>query len=329
MKIAALLPHVEVFGGVRRYLELGNEFVRRGNDFVLFHPQGDKPGWLDFLGSTRPFASLEDEEFDVGLCSEYSILSQFEKLKARSKYFYFVLEGHKKEKEVVRKNFLFLGNSEGICRRMEQKYGIACDRAPGGVNLDIFHPLSERPEREAINVLCYGRIHKRRKGIKYVIRAVEGLTSEFPRVRLIFFDTLVGQDQQDPRPLIRTRVPHDFYLNPPQDRMAWIFGQADIYVNAEQRAGWSNTSAEAMACRLPVVCTKSGTQDFAFHGRTALVVPLPLPFLLRRQIRKLIENPALRERLALAGHKKIQEFTWSALVDKLLTIFDKPRSVDF
>ena len=329
MKMAALLPHVEVFGGVRRYLELGNEFVRRGHDFVLFHPRGDKPGWLGFQGTTRPFSSLEDEEFDVGLCSEYSILSQFEKLKARSKYFYFVLEGHKKEKEVVRKNFLFLGNSEGICRRMERKYGITCHRAPGGVNPDIFHPLSEKPEREAINILCYGRIYKRRKGIRYVIRAVEGLTREFPRLRLIFFDTLVGRDQRDPRPLIKTRVPHDFYLNLPQDRMAWIFGQADIHVSAERRAGWANTSAEAMACRLPVVCTRSGTRDFAFHGRTALVVPLPLPILLRRQIRKLIENPALRERLAWTGHKKIQEFTWSVLADRLLTLFNKPKSVDF
>ena len=325
MKIAALLPHVEVFGGVRRYLELGNEFARRGHSFVLFHPQGGRPDWLDFQAETRPFSSLAADSFDIALCSEYSILPQFESLRAASKYFYFVLEGHKKEKEIVRKKFLFLGNSEGICRRMERKYGILCHRAPGGINTRIFHPAPDKPVRETLNILCYGRIYKRRKGVRHVIRAVESLYSEYPRLRLVFFDTLVGADRRDPRPLIKTDVPHDFYLNLPQDRMAWLFAQADIYVGAELRAGWSNTSAEAMACRLPVICTKSGTRDFAYHNRTALVVPFRRPFFLRREIRRLIEDSTLRERLAAAGYDKIREFTWERLADRLLDIFENRK----
>jgi glycosyltransferase involved in cell wall biosynthesis len=323
MKIAALLPHVEVFGGVRRYIELGNEFVRPGHTYVLFHPHGEKPEWLDFYGLTRPFSSLEDEEFDVGLCSEYSIVPHFEKLRARKKYFYFLLEGHKKEREVIRKNFLFLGNSEGMCRHLEKKYGIKCFRAPGGVNTRIFYPLENGPSRDTINILSYGRIYKRRKGIKHVIRAVESLYREYPQLRLVFFDTLVGGDQWDPRQLIKTRVPHDFYLNLPQDKMAWLFSQADMFVSAERRAGWANTSAEAMACRLPVICTQSGSRDFALHNQTALVVPFPLPFFLRRHILRLIKNPALRDGLAEAGYRKIQEFTWASLAERLLALFEK------
>jgi glycosyltransferase involved in cell wall biosynthesis len=321
MKIAALLPHVEVFGGVRRYLELGSEFARRGHSFILFHPKGGRPDWLEFQGETRPFSALPDDSFDVALCSEYSILPQFESLRAAAKYFYFVLEGHQREKDVVRKNFKFLGNSEGICRRMERKYGITCHRAPGGINARIFHPAADKPARDTFNVLCYGRIYKRRKGVRHVIRAVESLYTEFPNLRLVFFDTLVGLDKRDPRPLIKTEVPHDFHLNLPQDRMAWLFSLADLFVGAEARAGWSNTSAEAMACRLPVICTKSGTRDFAFHNRTALVVPFPHPFFLRRAIRRLIEDAALRDRLAAAGYDKIQEFTWAALADRLLRLF--------
>jgi glycosyltransferase involved in cell wall biosynthesis len=321
MKIAALLPHIEVFGGVRRYIELGNEFSRRGHAFVLFHPGGEKPGWIDFQAETQPFSSLTDEEFDIGLCSEYSILPEFDRLRARSKFFYFVLEGHKREREIVRRNFRFLGNSEGICRRMERKYGIVCLRAAGGVNPHIFHPEPDRQDRNAFNILCYGRIYKRRKRIGSIIRAVEGLARANPRLRLIFFDTLVGRDRRDPRPLIKTRVPHDFYLNLPQDQMAWLFSQADLFVSAERRAGWSNTTAEAMACRVPVVCSKSGTRDFAFPARTALVVSVPLSFFLRRRIRKLIEDPGFRDRLAEAGYRKIQEFTWPALAERMLDIF--------
>jgi len=326
MKIAALLPHVEVFGGVRRYIEIGSELVKRGHDFVLYHPEGNVPDWLAFRGVTRPFASLGDEQFDIGLCSEYSILDQFEQIPARAKYFYFILEGHRKEKDVVQRNYFFLGNSEGICRRMERKYKIRCIKAAGGVNPEIFHPVQDRPPRDTLNILCYGRIYKRRKGIRYVLRAVDGLSKEFPQLRLILFDTPVGQDRRDPRPMIKTRIPHDFYLDLPQDRMAWLFSQADIFVSAELRAGWSNTSAEAMACGVPVVCTPSGTRDFAFHNETALVVSWAWPVLLRRQIRRLIVDDVLRRRLAQAGHRKIREFTWAALSDRLVAIFKSAQN---
>ncbi len=121
--------------------------------------------------------------------------------------------------------------------------------------------------------------------------------------------------------MVKTRVPHDFYLNLPQDRMAWLYSQADIFVSAERRAGWSNTTAEAMACKLPVVCSKSGTQDFALHNETALVIPFAHPWVLRGQIRRLIDDEKLRHYLSQAGYEKIQEFTWASLVDKLETVF--------
>jgi len=327
MDIAALLPHVEVFGGVRRYIELGNAFVRRGHRFTLFTPMGIAPDWLAFSGIMRPFADLENETFDIGLCSEYSILEGFDKLRARQKFFYFVMEGHRREREVVRRDFRFLGNSEGIARRMEKRYGIVCHRAPGGINPVIFHPLApeEREPRtdDEFRVLCYGRIYKRRKGVDVVIRAVEGLSRTRPNVRLILFDSLVGEDRIDPRPLVRTRVPVEFHMGLPQDRMAWLYARADAFAAAERRAGWSNTVAEAMACGLPVVCTPSGTRDFALPGWTALVAPLPSAFLIRRGLRRLMDEETLRRRLAEAGRARIMEFTWDFLAGRLEGLFGR------
>jgi glycosyltransferase involved in cell wall biosynthesis len=327
MKIAALLPHVEIYGGVRRYLEIGNQFTKRGRTFVLFTPDGKSPDWLEFAGAVRPFTALGEDSFDIGLCSEYSVLSDFAGLKARAKFFYFVLEGHKGERKVAGRDFHLLGSSEGICRRIERRYRVRCWRAPGGFNPAIFYPLfsEDSPARAStggeFKILCYGRIYKKRKGIRHVIEAAQTLHREFPGLRLIFFDSIVGKDKRDPRPMIKTAVPHEFHLNLPQSRMAWLFSQADAFVSAERRAGWANTAAEAMACRLPVVCTRSGTEDFAFHEKTALVAPFALPFFLRRQIRRLILEPDLRERLAASGYEKIREFTWQALAARLEEIF--------
>src|SRR5438045_2220468 len=44
MRIGLFLPHVSVFGGVRRYLELGNEWTALGHDVTLFHPEGGRGG---------------------------------------------------------------------------------------------------------------------------------------------------------------------------------------------------------------------------------------------------------------------------------------------
>lgn len=336
MRIAAVLPHVEIYGGVRRYIEIGNELINRGHTFVLFTPKAEKPQWLDFVGTCRPLEALELEEFDIGMCSEYSLLDRFDQLRAKAKFFYFLLEGHKKEREVARRNYRFLGNSEGICRRIERKYGVRCLRAPGGINPSSFYPCPREQEKSSaqtasgeFRILCYGRVYKKRKGIQHVIKAAEKIHRRFPRIRLIFFDSLVGEDRRDPRALIKTSVPHDFYLNLPQSKMAWLFSRADIFASAERRAGWSNTAAEAMACRLPVVCTASGTCDFAIHGETALIIPFAHSFFLRRQIKKLIMGEELRDRLSQAGYEKIQEFTWAALAKKLEEIFasvlDKQR----
>jgi glycosyltransferase involved in cell wall biosynthesis len=110
--------------------------------------------------------------------------------------------------------------------------------------------------------------------------------------------------------------------------MAWLFSQADAYVGAERRAGWANTAAEAMACRLPVVCTASGSRDFAIPDETALVVRFPHPVLLARRIKRLLDDADLGERLADAGYRKIGEFTWDSLAARLEAIFRAVLSVN-
>jgi glycosyltransferase involved in cell wall biosynthesis len=73
-----------------------------------------------------------------------------------------------------------------------------------------------------------------------------------------------------------------------------------------------------MACGVAVVCTPSGTGDFARDGATALVVRVRHPFFLRRAIRRALDDAALRERLAAAGPAAAAPWAWPALAAKLL-----------
>src|SRR6188474_260100 len=102
LDFAALLPGIGVFGGVRRFLEIGNALVRRGHRYVLYHPSGAPPDWLPFGGETRPLASLPQARPDVLICGEPSLLPQFEAATASAKIFYCVLEKLPDERRIVR-----------------------------------------------------------------------------------------------------------------------------------------------------------------------------------------------------------------------------------
>jgi len=317
LKIAAILPHLEVFGGVRRYIEIGNNFVKRAHSFRIYHSDGSRPTWLEFLGETRPVERVTLEENDIAICSDYSVLHYLERANAKKKIFYCVLEHRNNRKACANRNFLIMGNSTGICEVVRRKYGRECIKAIGGINPELFHPVKTKKDNHQIRILCYGRLYKKRKGIDKVVRAVELLSKSYSSLRLFLFDTPVGDPRVDARQMLQTKIPVTFFTALPQGKMADLYSQADIFVSAEKRAGWSNPCAEAMACKVPVVCSASGTKDFARDGDTALVFRFRYPLLIAKKIRRLIEDRDLREEIAERGYNKIQEYTWSNLVEKL------------
>lgn len=317
MKIAAILPHVEVFGGVRRYIEMGNNFIKRGHSFRIYHSDGSRPTWLEFSGETRPVEQVTLEENDIVISSDYAAVHYLEKAKARKKIFYCLLEHKNNRKICANRKFLLMGNSIGICEMVRRKYKRECIEGIGGINPELFHPVETKKDDRQIKILCYGRIYKKRKGIQKVVKAAELLYRRYPSLRFLLFDTPVGSPRLDAREILHTKVPVTFYTALPQERMAELYSQADIFVSAEKRAGWSNPCAEAMACKVPVVCSPSGTRDFATDRETALVFRFRHPVVIAKKIKRLIEDRDLREKIGERGYKKIQQYTWSNLVDKL------------
>lgn len=65
MKLGVLLPHTKLYGGVKRFLELGNIFVEKGHEFYVFTPDGAPPEWFDFKGNVTRFGNLQKDFVDV------------------------------------------------------------------------------------------------------------------------------------------------------------------------------------------------------------------------------------------------------------------------
>ena len=323
LRIVVLLPHLGVYGGIRRFLELGHVWSRRGHDVTLAIPRDarEREAWLPFGGRVGEIERIGLERWDV-LLSPDPDLFQSVAVPGALRVFYAVLERAPRAEAAWRGADLVFGNSAGMVRHLRRR-GVRALAAPGGVNLSRFHPPAgnERAARATrggpVHVVVYGRLSRRRKGSLTAARAVEAASRRAGvPVELALFDapppgSAGGEENLD----LGISISHRWVLRPSQEELAALYGDADLFVSAERRAGWCNTAAEAMACGAAVACTPSGTEDFAEDGRTAHVSRWPWGWSLARRIVPLLRDPALRSRIAEAGRAKIGEFTWERTAD--------------
>ncbi|HEX7078675.1 MAG TPA: glycosyltransferase [Candidatus Eisenbacteria bacterium] len=318
LRIAILLPHLGVYGGIRRFLELGRVWSARGHDVLLAVPRNASPreAWLPFPGRIGALEEAATGAWDAVLSPDPALFLDAVGAAGRAvRIFYAVLERAPRAETAWRRADLVIANSSGMIRHLARR-GIRAVDGIGGVNGAMFRPPAQdaRPARARggapLHALVYGRLSRRRKGSWRAAKAIEAASrrSGVP-VTLTLFDAPPPQDRGAGAPLPLS-IPHRWVLNPSQEELAALYGDADLFVSAERRAGWCNTAAEAMACGAAVACTPSGTEDFAVRGETAAVSRWPWTWALAGAVARLLRDPALRGRIAEAGRRKIGEFTW-------------------
>lgn len=314
---AAVLPHVGVFGGVRRFLELGNELVRRGFRFTLLHPEGTRPEWMPFAGTTARIAdALTDPaaEYDVVMCGDPGVFDAFVQLRARQRVLWILGQRYsEKYRACYRPGMVVVAVNTDWTDYLPGLPGTA---VPGGINLAEFRPRP-RPAAERgrgpLRVLSFGRMEKKVKGLKYLLRA---LALAGGGLRLVLYDSTAIRLPWWTRGWLTV----ESHIGLSQTALADLYAGADVFVSAELSAGWSNPVAEAMACRVPVVCTPAGSAALATDGETALVVPRRNSWRLAQALRRLRDDEGLRVRLAQAGEQRVQQFGWPRVCDRLLGV---------
>ena len=319
MRIALFLPHVGVFGGVRRYLELGNEWVAMGHEVTLHHPDGAPPAWLPFAGRSATLAAAAVSSSELALCGDATTWAAFRAHAARRHVYYCVIEGDPGlPAALADPEITLMANSGPLRERLARRSRRAVLDGAGGIRLERFHPEPNRRAPAPLRVLVYGRRSRAKKGTDLVLRALAGLTGRVPAFETVLFDTVdPATNRQDPRDGASLPPNARFVLDPSQEELAGLYQSSHAFVAAERKAGWCNTALEALACGCALVCTRSGTTDFARHGESALV-SWRNPWSLRNAIRRLLTDEALRERLSAAGPASAAPWAWPVVARKIL-----------
>ena len=326
MKISFIEPHLKIFGGIRRIIELSNRLTKIGHDVTIFHSNGKPCEWMECVAKVKSYDEVLRESHDVIIYNDPNITDYelVKKANAKLKVFYvlelyekeflkeqninlkFKLSFHRNRKRIrtLRKNlkspYLKLSNATWEKEWLQKNMGIDSELLFGGVNPEMFHPLNIERRSSEIRILCSGD-PRPRKGTKTILEAVKIAKKQEPKIVL---DTYHG---------------HGIV----QKEMAKKYCSADIFVEASQSAGWNNPVVEAMACKVPVICTDiGGVRDFAFHEKTALLVPSTNSKAMASAILRLVRDEKLRGTLRENAYCHIRQFDWQKSAERLEEILN-------
>jgi glycosyltransferase involved in cell wall biosynthesis len=98
------------------------------------------------------------------------------------------------------------------------------------------------------------------KGMDTLLAALRVLRERVPGLRIISFGSAA--------PTTAFPLPKDveFFLSPSQDSLRDLYSQCDVWVSASRSEGFNLPALEAMACRTPVVATRTGWPEEAIEN---------------------------------------------------------------
>ena len=107
------------------------------------------------------------------------------------------------------------------------------------------------------------------KGVSITLTVIKKLSSLFPTLRIISFGAHTVIDSKAWNPDI------EFHLSPPQDQIRHLYAQCDVWLTASRSEGFNLPAMEAMACRTPVISTRTGWPEEAIvDGHNGFLVDI-------------------------------------------------------
>lgn len=146
--------------------------------------------------------------------------------------------------------------------------------------------------------------------VKFLIDAVPYVLKEIPEANFVIAG--IGSQGEALKRLSHSLGVLDsirFIGKVPNEGLPEYLRTADIYVSTSlSDAGISASTAEAMACELPVVVTGSGeNRKWILDGENGFVIPARSPEVLAERIIFLLKNEDVRKRFGKAGRKVIED----------------------
>jgi glycosyltransferase involved in cell wall biosynthesis len=339
MRITFLCPHLRVAGGVRAILTHADRLAARGHTVTVLVPaRGRARAWWRNRGALGPdwmpglrariswvpaWTPSRMPDGDALVATAWQSAAPVAQAPDRcGGKFYFIQHYeslyHGEPARVDATYRLPLRKiviSTWLAGIMAERFATAAALIVTPVDRALFHPVPQAGDG-ALRVLMLHHDYAW-KGVADGIEAVERVKARHPALRLIGFGVR--------RP--RAALPYDeFFADLPQSRLAWLYSRCPIYLCPSWDEGLGMPPMEAMACGA-ALCTydNGGCRDYAIDGETAVVAARRDVEALADGVERLVDDRALRERIARAGQSLVTtRFDWEQATSRLEAVLRGP-----
>ncbi len=165
--------------------------------------------------------------------------------------------------------------AEWLRRTMATEYGDTdVDLVPNSVDHEQFHAVPRGKQARPTIGFLYSPVGI--KGVDVALRAIELIHRRVPDLHVVSFGLTVLP------PSLSTGI--DFQHDPPQMALRDIYASCDVWLTASRSEGFNLPAMEAMACRTPVVSTRTGWPEESivdglngYLSTSMMPPPLPKP----------------------------------------------------
>ncbi|HQI25769.1 MAG TPA: glycosyltransferase family 4 protein [Candidatus Paceibacterota bacterium] len=333
MKINFLLPHLKISGGVRIILSYANFLGKLGHDVTILTTERSffrrllkkikrEPRWFGTLEAKVSYLSSWSSKYlptaDVVVGDSWRVgdfvLTLPEKFGHKVQFIQHDERLYHGEPKDVTKVYMAPTHkivvSTWLKNIFKKDFNQEVNLLLNPIDPKLFYQASVQHATDKIRVLMLNHSYPW-KGVKDGLEAYSMVKKRYPEQKLEL--VMFGVRGQKPK------ICDEYYFNPPQEKIAEIYSSCDIFLCPSWDEGFGLPSLEAMACGVVVVTyDNGGNRDYAFDGRTALVVPRRDVSRLAEKLEIAVRNSVLRQEIIANALIFVKNFpSWSEQVYKL------------
>lgn len=296
MRITFVLPAANLSGGARVVAIYARELTRRGHDVSVVSP-AHKPisyrnkfkrwasggGWtveadrqkshLDgsgvnhrILESFRPIRDEDVPDGDIVIATWWETAEWVNALSPQKGAKVYFVQGYEvfsylpidRCRATYRLPLHKIVIANWLKRLMHEEYGDdETDLVPNSVDKAQFFGTARTKQNTPTIGFLYAPAEI--KGVDVSLAVIRRVRERLPGLKVLTFGTLQPTREL---PLIEGAV---FHHSPPQDRIRNIYDRCDVWLTASRSEGFNLPAMEAMACRTPVVSTRTGWPEEAIR----------------------------------------------------------------
>ena len=197
--------------------------------------------------------------------------------------------------------FTYLVTNNSLSYLLKNQWKRKVFTIPVGVNHQLFYPDMAVLKGNKVRILVEGNLLPY-KGVKDINRALSDLRN-FELWTISNTKFTIKSDKH--------------WINPTIIDLRKILSSCDVLVKANHEDGIADLQAQAMACGCVVLTTKTSGVEMFCNKKNSVIVKISDYKQLSKELKKLIDDKELREKLVRGGLTTAKELNWDRSVNLL------------